>query len=191
VPYQSVEERMDRLESVLTTFIRHTDETIAEMRQWRVQSQKQWGEIAQKMGTFVEDIVAPNIPHLARTVFGLGGQGDEMLSAPRVRVWHPTDPSRVREFDYIYATRRGWIVVESRNSPKLHDIDQFRELLGEVHEYFPQYAAFPLRPIFASLSVPEHVVKYCTRHGIYALGMGPESMQLLNLAELPIGPIVQ
>ena len=95
---------MDRLEVALTTFIEHTDQDIAEMRQWRVQAQKQWGEIAQKMGTFVEDIVAPNIPHIARTVFGLGGQGDELLSAPRVRVWHPGDPSKVREFDYIYAT---------------------------------------------------------------------------------------
>ena len=183
---------MDRLEEVLNSFIRTTHEDIAEMRQWRVQSQKQWGEIAQKMGTFVEDIVAPNIPHIARTLFGLGGQGDEVLSAPRVRIWHPTDQSKVREFEYIYATRRGWIVVESRNTPKLSDIDQFRELLAEVRDYFPQYAALPLRPIFASLYLPEHVVKYCTRHGIHALGMGPETMQILNLAELPpVAPVAQ
>jgi hypothetical protein len=71
---------MDRLETVLTSYIRHSDETvsemrqdIAEMRQWRVQSQKQWGEIAQKSSTFVEDIVAPNIPRLAGEVLGLGG----------------------------------------------------------------------------------------------------------------------
>ncbi len=63
---------MDRLETVLNSFIQHSDQIIAdihqdiaEMRQWRVQSQKQWGEITQKMGTFVEDIVAPNIPRIA------------------------------------------------------------------------------------------------------------------------------
>ena len=113
-------------------------------------------------------------------------QAEELLfSGPRLRVRHPHDSAKVREFDYIYATRRGWIVVESRNNPKLNDIDQFRELLTEVRDYFPQYAALPLRPIFASLYVPKHVIKYCTRHGIYALGMGPETMQLLNLAELP------
>jgi len=190
---------MDRLEAVLTTFIRHTDETIAEsrldiaeMRQWRVQAQKQWGEITQKMGTFVEDIVAPNIPRLGREVFALGGDEELLFSGPRLRVSHSTDPSRIREFDYIYATRRGWIVVESTNSPKLHDIDQFRELLAEVRDYFPQYAALPLHPVFASLYVPEHVIKYCTRHGIHALGMGPETMQLLNLAELPpVAPVAQ
>ncbi|MCI0534698.1 MAG: hypothetical protein L0Z50_05670 [Verrucomicrobiales bacterium] len=68
MPYQGFDERMDRLETVLTSFIRHADETMvelrqelrqdlaerrqdtAEMRQWRIQAQKQWGEIAQKLG---------------------------------------------------------------------------------------------------------------------------------------------
>src|SRR5437867_3089420 len=68
------------------------------MRQWRVQAQKQWGEIANRLGTFVEDIVAPNIPRIG--------------------------------------------------------------------------------------NVPDHVVKYCTRHRIYALGLGPETMQLLNRIDM-------
>lgn len=59
---------MDRLETVLTSFISEVHQDIAEMRQWRMQSQKQWGEIAQKTGSFVEDIVAPNIPRLGQEV---------------------------------------------------------------------------------------------------------------------------
>ena len=35
-------------------------------------------------------------------------------------------------------------------------------------------------PVFAALSVPDHVVKYCTCHRLYALGLGPETMQRLN-----------
>ncbi|MBI4661276.1 MAG: hypothetical protein HY735_20835 [Verrucomicrobia bacterium] len=176
---------MDRLEALITTFVRHTDQDISEMREWRIHSQKQWGEIAQKLGTFVEDIVAPNIPRIAKDVFAFGGVDEELFSGPRLRLRHPMDAAKMREFDYIYATRRGWIVVESKSDPKLRDVDSFRELLAEVGEYFPQYAALVLRPIFASLYVPEHVAKYCTRHNIYALGMGPETMQLLNLSELP------
>src|SRR2546425_5660979 len=110
--YESPEERLDRLEDVLTTFVRHTDETILEMRQWRLQVQKQWGEIANKLGTFVEDIVAPNVPRLGKEILATNGEQEELLAAPRVRVWHPHDPSRMREFDYIYATRRGWLIVE-------------------------------------------------------------------------------
>lgn len=94
----------------------------------------------------------------------------------------------MREFDFLYVTKNGWIVVESKNDPKLKDVDSFREVLGEIKEYFPQYAALRLISIFASLYVPDHVVQYCTRHGIYALGMGVETMQILNLAELPNAP---
>ena len=176
---------MDRLETVLTSFITEVHQDIAEMRQWRIQSQKQWGEIAQKMGSFVEDIVAPNIPRLGREVFGLGGPEDEVFSGPRLRVRHPTDASKMQEFDYVYATNTGWVIVESKNDPKLKDVDEFRDILAHAREYFPQYAALRLFPVFASLYVPDHVARYCTRHSIYALGMGPETMQILNLSELP------
>jgi hypothetical protein len=187
MPYQGLEERMDRLEAVLTSFISEIHQDVAEMRQWRVQSQKQWGEIAQKIGSFVEDIVVPNIPRLGREAFGLGGPENELFSGPRLRVRHPRDTSMMQEFDYLYAARTGWVIVESKNDPKLKDVDEFRGILAHATDYFPQYAALRLYPVFASLYVPDHIVKYCTRHAIYALGMGPETMQILNLSELPAG----
>src|SRR5438876_9258998 len=101
--YESPQDRMDRLEEVLTTFIQHTNQDIAEMRQWRIHAQKQWGEIANKLGTFVQDIVAPNVPRIAQQILALNGQAEELLAAARLRVWHPQDGSRVREFDYVYA----------------------------------------------------------------------------------------
>src|SRR5437867_571057 len=134
---------MGPLEVVLTTFVQHSDQTIvelrqdvAEMRQWRLQSQKQWGEIANKLGTFVEDIVAPNVPRVAGQIFGTDGQHEALLAAARYQVWHPQDPSRMREFDYIYVTRRGWVIVESKNDPKLKDVDAFREMLAEANDFF-------------------------------------------------------
>ncbi len=181
---------MERLEVLVAAFVQHTDQDVAEMRLWRLQSQKRWGEIANKLGTFVEDIVAPNVPEAAQQILGGEGPLEVLLAAGRLRVSHPRDRSRMREFDYLYASTRGWIVVESKHDPKLKDVDAFRELLAEAKEYFPQYAALPLYPIFAALSVPDHVVQYCTRHQIYAMGLGPETMQLLNLAELasPLPP---
>ncbi len=79
-------------------------------------------------------------------------------------------------------------MAESKSDPKLKDIDAFRELLAELPEYSPQYAGLPLRAIFASLYVPGHVVKCCARHAIYAMGLGPETMQILNLDELRSEP---
>ena len=39
----------------------------------------------------------------------------------------------------------------------------------------------PIVPVFSSLSIPEDLVTYLTRRGIYALAMGDEAMQVLNL----------
>ena len=36
-------------------------------------------------------------------------------------------------------------------------------------------------PVFSSLSIPEDLLTFLTRLGIFALGMGDEAMQVLNL----------
>lgn len=152
----------------------------------RARMNKQWGELTMKMGTFVEDIVAPNIPRLAREHFGLGWVE---LSGPRLTVRHATDPSRNREFDFIYATPEGWIVNETKSTLRSADVDRFLETIRELPQYFPQFTARPLYPILSSLAVREDVVNLCTRRGIYALAMGDETMEFLNARELRGAPI--
>ena len=45
---------------------------------------KRWGELANKMGTVVEDIVAPSIQRLAREVFDCG---EPQYFGTRVSLW--------------------------------------------------------------------------------------------------------
>ena len=47
--------------------------------------------------------------------------------------------------------------------------------------YFPQYAELPIMPAFSSLSIAADMATYLTRRGTYALAMGDEAMQVLNL----------
>ena len=67
-----IEERVDRLESLLGNFLVGTDSALKrleremrtfknEMRQDRKEMNIQWGGLANKMGTIVEDIVAPAV----------------------------------------------------------------------------------------------------------------------------------
>ena len=83
-----LEERVDRLESLLGQFIVNTDVALRrlkasveafkeemrvfkdEVNEDRKRMNKMWGEFANKMGTLVEDIVAPNIPGIAKRYFG-------------------------------------------------------------------------------------------------------------------------
>ncbi|NWH06792.1 hypothetical protein, partial [Desulfobacter latus] len=58
---------------------------------------KKWGELANKMGTIVEDIVAPGLTRVAAEYFGIS---EFDFFAPRLRL-KSADRSMTREFDVI------------------------------------------------------------------------------------------
>ena len=141
---------------------------------------KRWCELATKMGTVVEDIVAPSVRRLAREVFDCG---DMQIFITRGSFTRSDDRSRTREFDALYVGTRAVLLNETRSSPWAGDARAFTEFLrgGEFALYFPQYKDLPIVPAFSSLSIPEDMVTYLTRRGIYALAMGDEAMQVVNL----------
>lgn len=59
---------------------------------------------------------------------------------------------------------------------------------GDFFGFFPEYAGRRLIPIFSALALAlaESDVRSLTREGIYALTMGDETMEIVNLAE--VGP---
>ena len=202
---EAVEERTDRLETILATFMARTDAAMARTdagldrlegmiermehegardreaaARERQEMNKRWGELANKMGTVVEDIVAPSIRRLAHEVFDCGElrQFWTRMSATR-----SDDRSRTREFDALYVGTRAVLLNETKSSPRASDARRFAEFLesGEFARYFPQYRELPIVPAFSSLSIPDDLVTYLTRRGIYAIAMGDEAMQALNL----------
>ena len=159
------------------------ERTVQEMKQEsardRREAYRRWGELANKMGTVVEDIVAPSVRRLARDLFD---GGDERYFATRVQVRRSDDPSRSREFDALYVGARAVLLNETKSSPRSEDAKAFAGFLQqqEFGRYYPQYRHLPIVPAFSSLSLPDDLVTYLTRRGIYALAMGDEAMQVLN-----------
>ena len=182
-----VEERTDSLESIFAAFMARTDASMArtdeaigrleriierreregarereEAAREREEMNQRWGELANKMGTIVEDIVAPSIRRLAREVFDCGDLRAFYTRTVRTR---GDDPSREREFDALNVGTRAVLLNETKATAR------------------PEYA-LPIVPVFSSLSIPADVVTYLTRRGIYAVAMGDEAMQVLNLDEV-------
>ena len=147
----------------------------------RVAMNKRWGEITMKMGSFAEDIIAPNIPRIGRELFGLG---KVELSAVRSQKRHATDPALREEFDCVYVTPEGWIINETKSSPRISHVDEFRARLARLPGFFPEYKDRPLYPCFSSLYVGSDVVNYCTKQGIYALALGDDTVEVLNYDQL-------
>ena len=155
-------------------------------RQQIISINRQWGDLANKMGTVVEDIVAPNMRGIARRYFGCA---DLDYLAIRVRKRSTTDRSRRREFDAVAACDSAFILNETKSSPELRDIDKLAAFVdsGELYDYFPEYKDFRIIPIYASLYLNEEFTAYATRRGIYALTMKDDTMAIVNFEEISTG----
>ena len=104
--------------------------------------------------------------------------------AVRVKVRNKKEPAKQREFDVIAVGDDGFIVNETKSTPRIEYIDQFIEILGQIEDYFPEYGDRTIVPIFASLYIGEDVETYLTRNQIYAMAMGDETMQFVNFGQV-------
>jgi hypothetical protein len=143
---------------------------------------KQLGELANRMGTIVEDIAAPAIPRIAGEYFGCDEIEDFM-----VRRWKrkANDKKSRREFDVIAVCPDRVLLCEVKSTPRPDYINDFIELLQkeEFYEYFPEYREKQLIPIFSSLYLPPDIVIRLSKNGIFALGMMDSVMDILNYEE--------
>jgi hypothetical protein len=185
-------DKMDSFHDEMREFKDEMSEFKDEMSQFKTEQQRDtremkraWGELANKMGTIVEDIVVPNIPRILRDHFGVE---ELVMMAPRIRRRHPEDRARTREFDVLALTEDTLFVNETKSTIRLSDIKTFAENYREVVEYFPEYRAYTVIPIMSSLSILPELIHAMTKEGIYAMGMGEDNMELLNGEELGSEP---
>lgn len=148
-----------------------------EMREDRQKIYKKWGEIANKMGTVVEDIVAPNIPSIVKQYFH--GKDMEFFGL-RVTKRDLKNKANSREFDIIAVFDDKLLINETKTTPRIDYIDAFKETLAEIYDYFPEYSGKKIIPIFSSLYIPDKVAMYLTKMKMYAMAMKDDSMELLN-----------
>ncbi len=200
----AVEEKVDRLEALFGQFMAQTNRTIIRMERGiedlkiemsefknemshfkdRMEAEvkrinKQWGDLANKMGTLVEDIVAPAIPRVAKDLFGCEDIEDFMVRRYKTK---PHDKSSRKEFDVIAVCQNKVILNETKATPRTSYIDDFIEFLKnkEFENYFPEYKEKELIPIFSSLYLPPEVVARLSHNRIYAMAMSDTTMEILN-----------
>ncbi|SLM29212.1 conserved hypothetical protein [Desulfamplus magnetovallimortis] len=145
---------------------------------------KKWGELANKMGTIVEDIVAPSIPDIARQYFGI----DELDSFSVRAMRKSMDRSQRREFDVLAEGGHCFFVIETKATPRTEYLQDFVKLVPSLNTWFPELQEKKLIPIFASLYIPENSIAFLTKNRIFALAMKGDTMDILNPQLLPCSP---
>jgi hypothetical protein len=185
VAYSQLETNMSL--NRLSNEMREFKDEMSDYKDWSkkqiISMNRQWGDLANKLGTVVEDIVAPNIPRIAKVYFGCP---EVDYIAVRVKKRSMTDRSRRREFDAIAVCEKIFILNETKSSPETRDVDKLAEFVqsGELFDYFPEYKGYRICPVFSSLYLDDSFVAYLSRKGVYALTMKDDTMEIVNFDAL-------
>jgi len=145
-----------------------------EVRQQNRDMNRQWGEISNKLGTMVEDLVSPSLPRiieakLRETVLDLMPRRKRRLA-----------DGRVREFDAVAITASLVCLNSTKATLRSADVDRFVEDIAAFRAFFPEYNVLPLVGILASLAVDDSVLNYAEKQGFLVLAVGDELMEIKN-----------
>ncbi|MCD6505042.1 hypothetical protein J7M22_00325 [Candidatus Poribacteria bacterium] len=183
----TLQERVDRLEIALERLSGEVEETSRsvrqlslEMRLFKEEMNKRWGDLANRLGTLVEDIVAPALPQVIKRRLGL--ELDDIMIRRKRRKGELRE-----EFDVIGIAGDVIFVAEVKSQFKADHVDRFSEKLRRFRELFPEYEDKRLIGVIASLYLDEGVIRYATAKGYYAMGMKGDYMDFLNAEELSAG----
>jgi Sec-independent protein translocase protein TatA len=148
-----------------------------EVRNDHKEMNKQWGALANKMGTVVEDIISPAVGPAVRKYFD-----EELVDIMIRRKKRDKSKNLKGEFDVIALTDTSVYLVETKVSPEKREILKFKnEVLPRFRELFPEYDKLKLIPIFASLRFEPELIEFATQEKLYLLAYREwEYMDILN-----------
>ncbi|RKX54156.1 MAG: hypothetical protein DRP24_06545 [Thermotoga sp.] len=158
-----------------------------EMREFKDWSKKnienlnrQWGNLANKLGTLVEDIFAPSIDIVIKRHFKIAP--DRIYTNLLVR-----KNGDELELDIVASSvkEKKLFVVEVKANPDREEyVERFQRKLSMVFEYLPEYAGFELLPIYAGFSMKENTVKKLSQLGIYAMVVRGDILEIVNFDDI-------
>ncbi len=148
------------------------DETRREHRELN----KKWGEMANRLGTIVEDLVVPSLPRIIQEILA----EDVIDLSVRRRRRLPT--GRSKEFDAIAVTPTTVCLNSTKSRLRSADVDLMVKEIEELREFFPDYRDRPVVGILATLAAGDSVLRYATKLGFLVLAVGDELMEVQNPA---------
>lgn len=177
---RETDERVNRefawLSDELRTLGERTDRSITQLS--RDINQK-FGEVANKTGMLVEDMVAPSIARIFQEVTGYKEE-QILFSAIRVKLYHVTKTDLRREFDAVVAGGDYLLINETKSQLDPEAVDKFIEVLQEAREFFPQYKEKKVIGALASLYIDTSLVRHIEKQGLIAMAVGQNLMDVLN-----------
>lgn len=152
-----------------------------EMRKEHREMNKKWGELSNKLGTIVEDIIFPATEPVLSSYFKC--EISDISMNKKKKKGNLKD-----EFDVVAVSDEAKTVflVEVKATPKVEYINDFKtKKVERFKTLFSEYEGYKLVLIFASLRLEDDILNYLTKNGIYGMAYREwEYMDILNFDEI-------
>ncbi len=169
-------DKMSQLSDETRLISERTDRTIANFVK---ETNQKFGEVANKMGLLVEDMVAPSIARIFQEMTGYKEE-QILFSAIRVKLYHVTKADLRREFDAVVAGGDYLLINETKSQLDPEAVDKFIEVLQEARDFFPQYKEKKVIGALASLYIDTSLARHIEKQGLVAMAVGKNLMDVLN-----------
>jgi len=142
---------------------------------------REWSNLAKKMGTIVEDLIAPALRPVLKKYFNC----EVVLEGQRM---FRRKEGEDYEVDAIAGCDDKVFMIEVRSKPRDTDVREIKDKAERFFEFFPEFNGRELIIIFGGITFPENVIKYASRLRIYVMGWREwEYMDILNFEDVKEG----
>jgi seryl-tRNA synthetase len=158
---------------------RESKKELKELRKTIADSRKELGQISHRLGTIVEDLVAPSLPRVLKEMVNCPTEDDVLINV-RVRRRHPTQKGKMLEIDAMADCGNYVLFNETKSQFSPEKVKAFLDKLALVRDYFPEYQHHQIRGCIASLYLDKSLIDYASRQGLLALASGEYLMTIQN-----------
>ena len=133
---------------------------------------KQIGRLGNRLGDFVQEMVAPSVVQL----FADRGLQVHQLA----RNVQAKRNGQAMQIDLMVLNDEAVILVEVKSALSVDDVNEHLQRLAGFKTVFPRYADARVMGAVAAMVIPDNVASYAYHQGLFVLGQRGETMQILN-----------
>jgi hypothetical protein len=135
---------------------------------------KKWGDLVNKWGTMVEDIIVPGIPAVLERRYGF--RDIEIHANVLKRIGE-----REREYDVFVITGEFLFLINVKSKFKNKHFGEFEEALRDFSELFPDLAKrYKIVPVISAFNFEKGTINKATKKGWLALQMSGDYLDFVN-----------
>jgi len=142
----------------------------------------QWGNLARKMGTLVEDIFYPSSDVVIEKYFGM--KTSSLMQRRRVR-------KNGEEFEAdilaLCDDSRTAFLFEIKSNPDDSDnIKDFKKKIVSAPEFLDEIKGYKLVPVYGGLSMKDSTVRQLTKQGMFGIIFKGDVLEIVNSKDVKI-----